>query len=96
MRGSVSVAGEEALSHLREMYDPTTCMLKRHLWGSYCIPSTGIQGGQDRGAIPGVKRAVKKQKSTNIFKCTKGKDYEISEHEVKLRGLPEIQGLWSR
>lgn len=86
-----------------DAWQPNNCMLKRHLWGSYCIPSTRIQGGQGRGglrlqrlAFQGVRRAVKKQKSTNIFKCTEGKDYEMSECAVKLSGgLPIIQGLWS-
>lgn len=88
------------------VWQPDNCMLKRHSWGgSYCIPSPGIQGGQGRGglrllwglAFQGVRRAVKKQKSTNIFKCTEGKDYEISEREVKLSGgFPAIQGVWSR
>lgn len=62
-------------------------MLKRHLWGSYWIPQAlGSRVHKAEAAFQGVRRAVKKQKSTNILKCTKGKDYEISEHEVKLLG----------
>lgn len=67
IRGCVTPPGD--------VWQPDNCMLKRHLQGSHCIPSTGIQNEQGRDGLnlPELvrywrRKAFNKETSTNI--CT--------------------------
>lgn len=72
--------GGGSVAHWKDGLQLNNCMLKRHVWGSYCISSTGIQGKQGRGNLGlqgfASQWAVNKQMSTNIFGCTEGKNSE--------------------